>query len=415
MSTTTDEPLTWTLTPAEFAATIERAQRINTRATKRGFTGRISVTGTEREITEQDEAGLTRTRRVVDVEISGEAPCYNGWQFLAAVDSIETESGTEFVLRTAPGVAESHVDRSTLVPGHCSHCTTVRRNRKYTYLVRDVETGATAQVGSTCIKDFTGWEGKPIFISVKDLEEELDEFIGGLGASAPEYSTATIVALAWAISRLYGWVPAAAEWGSRASTKSLVRDYLDGRSKASAELRREIAPEIPAAEEKAQAIIPALLEGLEGDGDYVTNLRVLLRAPFVEGKHLGIVTSAVSAYERMLAATTNKAAKTEEQIQSRYAGTVGEKLEVSGTVTRLVPMESNFGYYPTTNMLVIIQSGTTVAKMATAAAWAFDVEQGDQVVVVGTVKAHEEYRDVQQTVLTRPKLTAHTATEGSTR
>ncbi|MEA5453790.1 hypothetical protein SPF06_03555 [Sinomonas sp. JGH33] len=65
-------------------------------------------------------------------------------------------------------------------------------------------------------------------------------------------------------------------------------------------LRAEIAAEVPAAQEKAATVIAALLEGLEGDGDYVTNLRTLLRGRYVEDRHMGYVVSAVSAYERMV-------------------------------------------------------------------------------------------------------------------
>ena len=141
--------MSWILTPAEYAATVERAASINARATKRGFTGRIEVTGTTREVSETDQAGLNRTYLVVDTEITGEAPCYNGWTFLAAVDTVETADGADFVIRSAPGVEESGVDRSALEAGRCQHCKSIRSNRKYTYLVRNVETGKTVQVGSS--------------------------------------------------------------------------------------------------------------------------------------------------------------------------------------------------------------------------------------------------------------------------
>lgn len=106
----------------QYAATVERATSINARATKRGFTGRIEVTGSTREVTETDQARLKRTHLVVDTEITGEAPCYNGWTFLAAVDTVETADGADFVIRSAPGVEESVVDRSALEAGRYQHC-----------------------------------------------------------------------------------------------------------------------------------------------------------------------------------------------------------------------------------------------------------------------------------------------------
>lgn len=42
-----------------------------------------------------------------------------------------------------------------------------------------------------------------------------------------------------------------------------------------------------------------------------------------------------------------------------------------------------------------------MVKIVTAAAWAYDVDRGDQVTLAGTVKANNEWRGVRQTVLTR--------------
>lgn len=412
------EIITWALSPAEFTATQERAAAINARAAKRGFTGRLEVIGTAREISETDEAGLPRVHTVVDTTITGDAPSYNGWSFLAAVDSIETAEGHDFVLRTAPGVEESGVDRSTLIAGRCQHCNTSRANRRYTYLVRNDETGETVQVGSTCIKDFTGWQGKPVFISAAELAEQLDDFIGGLSTGRAEYSPETIVAAAWAISRISGWVPASAASAGRTSTKEQVVSYLFGTSRADREFQREVAPAIPDAMATAHTIITALLEGLDGEGDYVTNLRVCLRASHVEHRHFGIVVSAIAAYERMTGETARRKAEAEKRNQQRkqfrYAGTKGEKITITGTVTRLMPFSGSYGYTPKTTMLVIVESADTAAKMFTAANWAWDVNQGDTVSISGTVKDHEEYNGVQQTVLTRPKLIVSTPSQQET-
>lgn len=402
------QPTTWALSPEEFAATKDRATKINTRATKRGFTGRLEVTGTPREISETDEAGLHRTRLVYDVAIIGDAPSYNGWTFLAAVDAIETATGADFVLRTAPGIEESGVDRSALAAGRCEHCSTVRANRRYTYLVRNTETGEIRQVGSTCIKDFTGWAGKPVFLSADDVADELRDFLGGFASSGPEYTPETVVAAAWALSRRFGWVPASASHGGR-STRDLVSSYLYGTSRADRELRADVAGDVAEAAGMGATIIAALLDGLTDSGDYVTNLRACLRAASVSHRHLGITVSAVSAYERMIGNRVRRESTETIRRESAYAGELGEKLTITGTVTRLKPIEQHYGYTPTTSMLVIVESGTTVAKTFTAAAWAWDVEQGDEITITGTVKAHEEFNGTKETVLTRPKRVAHTA------
>lgn len=400
------KPHDWVLSPAEFEATQERAVKINDRAVRRGFTGRIKVSGTPREVTETDEAGLERIRLVFDTTVTGEAPCYNGWRFLAAVDAVPTDDGCGFVLRTAPGADASDVDRSRLVAGRCEHCNTTRA-RRHTYLVRNIETDTVRQVGSSCIRDFTGWEGRPVFLSEDEVTDRLREEEGHVGVDVAGYSPATVVAAAWAISRKHGWVPAAA---GGTCTRDRVSGYLYGTSEADRAARRDLAPEVAAAAGMGQTIITALLEGLDGDSDYAVNLATCLRAAYVSPRHLGIVVSAVTAYERLTGEHARRKAEARQRAQeaarSEYAGTIGEKITLTGTITRLLPVTNTFHGIEVATMLVIVQADTATAKMFTGAAWAWDVQQGDMVTITGTVKAHEDYHDVKQTVLTRPKLTA---------
>jgi hypothetical protein len=120
---------------------------------------------------------------------------------------------------------------------------------------------------------------------------------------------------------------------------------------------------------------------------------------------MGLVVSAVAAYERILGLELRRKIQREAAAVSEYAGEVSQKLTVTGTITHLASFESNYGYTPTRNLLIILESGTTVAKIITAAGWAFDVERGQEITVTGTVKAHKEYKGTKQTVLTRARPT----------
>lgn len=392
---------TWVLDPTSFAATIARTEKINARAVRRGFTGRIEVTGTERTVSETGPGGETRTYIVIDTLISGEAPRYGGREFLAAIDTIDTTDGEDFILRTAPGVDAAAVDRSTLTAGYCDHCKAIRTNRIYTFLVRNVETGEVKQVGKTCLRDFTGHQGRPVFIDLDSVIDDVTDFLGSFPHSPLEYAPETIVAVAWAASRAYGWKP-----GSHGgyTTAMAVNDYLFGTTKVAKKVRDDLSPEMPAATAKAKEIIPALLSGLETTSDYTINLTTALRGVCVGSRHFGIVVSAVVAYERMIGDQVRQAAEVKKKAESAYAGTVGDKLTITGTITRARAVDSSFGYHESTSMLFIIEAGTTVLKTVTKAAWAFDVDQGDTVTITATVKSHEDYHGTRQTVVTRPKL-----------
>src|SRR5205807_1101678 len=81
-----DDPVGWLLTPAELEATEAKIAKINERAQRRGFTGRITVESRQVERTTVTEAGLEVTEIRYATTLTGDAPCYNGWTLLATLD-----------------------------------------------------------------------------------------------------------------------------------------------------------------------------------------------------------------------------------------------------------------------------------------------------------------------------------------
>src|ERR1035441_8123071 len=109
------------LTDAELALTLIKISKINERAIKRGWTGRLEVLHTPVTVTETNVAGFQTTSHLHEVKISGSPPSYDGWTFLATLD---WDQNAGLVVRTAPGVVS--VDRTDLKPGACAHCKTDR-------------------------------------------------------------------------------------------------------------------------------------------------------------------------------------------------------------------------------------------------------------------------------------------------
>lgn len=89
-----------------------------------------------------------------------------------------------------------------------------------------------------------------------------------------------------------------------------------------------------------------------------------------------------------------------------WLGSVGEKLTVSGTVVRQVVGEP-FAYGAAAPLLVVVETaeGHTVTTWTTAK-WSDDIENGQAITIAGTVKKHDIYSGVKQTVLTRTKRLA---------
>lgn len=376
---------TWTLTPAEFTATAARVAKINERAAKKGWTGRLTLEG-QQVVREVRANGMVQQQVVVEATLSGEAPSYEGWQFLAAVDTV----GEGFVLRVAPGVGETGVDRSTLEAGRCEHCGTAR-NRKKTYLVREEATGRTLQVGSTCIKDFLGWEGRFVFLDAEGVVREVEA--GGFTHAEPSWTVEFVLAVAAAVVATYGYVRVG-DWNAR-STRDAVSTYLCDNGKAGQAIRDEVGEPDYA---KGLEVGEVLMARLEGSSDYVQNLRTALAADLVGPRQLGLVASALAAYARLTEADAKAKAAEKVGVVNGWVGKEGEKVTVTGTITKAMKVTSDWG----TSVLVLVQTDKGLVKMFTSAAWAWEVKEGEEITLAGKIKALDTYQGVKQTVLTRP-------------
>lgn len=401
------EPFTWALTPGEYAATVEKIAKINARAEKRGFTGRLEVIGTRREETVTNQfTGIQTTRVLVDTRIAGTAPQYNGWTFLARVDALQTETGTTFTLAVAPGV--EHVDRSLVNAGHCDHCNT-DRYRKNTYLVRNTETGETLNVGSSCIKDFLGWSATVVFFSEGDVAGDIDGLVGGGAYREDHYSVDTVLAYAYAAIKAFGWVPGSAYEGI--PTKARVRFALTP-PRVLRDQDREVLETLRAyaAEANEQAAVVRawiLSDEFNGTSTYVDNLKVAVSVDYVTDKQVGILASAPQAYIRHLETAVERAAreaqwaaeKAAKQVSDYIAPVGAKKVRVEGTISaiRYIP-----GDYGTTTLYTILTKDGNLVKWFSSSE-ALGDKEGVEVTIEGTVKAHDDYQGTKSTVLTRCK------------
>lgn len=406
MTMTANETSTIRLTPAEFAATAEKFGKINERAAKKGFTGRLGITGEMVTQTTTDQStGLNKTEVFYDAQITGEAPSYGGWTFLARIDTIPAGVAGEeaFTIATAPGV--EHVDRSLVRAGECDHCGH-NRARKQTMLVRNDETGEVVNVGSTCIKDFLGWDANVVFIFEDTAEREIED-IRSKGFE-PTYTVDTILAYAYAATRAFGWVPASAYDGR--PTADWVRLGLgfyrpNDKERAALETLRAYAAE---ANEKVATIKAWILsDDFSGQSTYVDNLKVAANLPSVTSKQIGLLASAPNAYARHLETEADRkarearwAAEKSAKTASDYIAEVGaKKVLVEGKIDAIRYISGTYG---TTTLYTILTNEGNVVKWF-ASSEALGDQEGREVKITGTVKKHEEYQGIKATVLTRCK------------
>ena len=375
------------LTPAEFGLTSEKMNKLNQRALKRGWTGIITVTGEAfNEITDNG-IGLKRERQMVHTVISGNAPSYDGWTFLARADW--ADGG--MVLFTAPGV--EGIDRSGITEGSCDHCG-INRYRKSTFIVRS-DKGEQLQVGSTCLKDFLGWNTNPVWIMEPSDNDLFGE--GGYGHSTPVYSVDTVLAAAWACVEAFGYVRS----GDNGSTKSTVLAVLDPRTPAERELAKKITPHIAESANAAKMIHEFILsDEFSGYGEYVTNLKNIARSEFVEPRFVGFLVSAPQAWAKSRERSLIRQRENDELV-NEFLGEIGDRLELPVTLKSIRFIEGDWGI---TSLYSFVTDDGHLVKWFSTRAVLNDSDVDKAITITGTVKKHDLYQNTKSTILTRCRV-----------
>jgi len=357
-------------------------------------------------------AKIVGYRRYHFVEIDGEAPVLNGWKFVATLQHVHGEengNGPMSVIRAVPG-EEVPVQYRSADAWTCDHCHK-RIQRRDTYLVRNVTTDEYKQVGSNCLKDFLGHADPHALATYAELLGIANELLEGSGAESGFGGDARFVDLQSFLSftalaiRLDGWVSRKAvreNPNAGSATADRAEELMFPRGSTSVEDRHEPdANDITLADETLAWTATLQDQDANSLNDYLYNLRVVTASPVLERRSLGLAASAVYVYMRQQEKLAERRATQATVANSEFIGTVGEKIEVTATLTLALPIQTDFGastlykfVTPDGNLIVWFSSGQGT-----------DAEIGTMLRVRGTVKRHETRDGIKQTSITRAKVT----------
>lgn len=322
--------------------------------------------------------------------------------FTFVASLVSEEAGV--TVHTAPGQ-----ELGGYVPAgddHCDHCN-VDRNRTRLYLVRDERDGSIIQLGHSCIELYTGIAPKGLWALTFDAElraaaDELSE--GGFGS--PRDTSAEVdrvIALAFAHAE-QGRKYVSTQAYDATPTVELVRSSLfpSRERMTDDEIRYFRAKSVEAAGYLADtALIAAIKDSVNtvaADSDYGRNLRVILAGERVSYRNQGILASLVKVYAKAQQIAAERKASPAAQ---GFLGDVKVRLrDIELTLTTVREMD---GAYGTTTLFVgRTADGHTVKWFASGS---FQFDAGDKLPLkAATVKAHETYNGVDQTVITRGSI-----------
>ena len=321
---------------------------------------------------------------VVDISVDASYQI-SGYSFVALLE--RTSNGN--VIKTASDdvkVPEIYRDRY-----ECDHCKS-NRDRKYTVVLKNDETGEYVQVGKSCCKDYLGRDmaDYAAYLSFYEkLDEDADQLIREFRNYTPCYKFEDIIYQTLERVSRFGYISKSKAYDTGAtSTSSAVYCAFNGRTIG--EEKFEIYEVSNESREKYVEIL-AYLESLTDEDDYHYNIKMLSTLDYIENSNLGLVVSIVGSWLRDTAIKKQR----EEVIPSNYVGEIGERLDIVGTPVCIHSYLGEFGwtyiYKLTINNDVIIWKTNKALD---------EVEM----TIKATVKEHSEYNGVKQTVITRGRI-----------
>lgn len=329
---------------------------------------------------------------VYDVEIQGLAPKYDGWEFVARIDTVEKIITG---LKSFPQKYREH-------NGFCNHCNT-NHQRVKTYIIQKED--EFMEVGGACLKKYTGGLSPEkiarqfeIINSLLDMNYDDFEENGPRGYRDTHNNIHRFISLAKSLKDKYGYVKTNSE-GDDVSTGEFAYRFVTWSFPTSEEAQYYAQFHTQWATQHldyAQSAIDYVM-GIERKNDFILNLQQILRNGYFTQRSHKILAAIVQVYDAyVLGEQQRKIAS----LVSAYQGNIKDKLSVEVTVSfKLV----TFGYYsPQTWLLMKDDNGNVYSWNASKE---LDVVEGDVISITGTVKEHKQYKDVAQTVLTRCKLT----------
>lgn len=416
-------------------ALVAYLEKTNRKARKHGYEQVSWTVGEPEHEEEQRTVHVIGTRFAEDqtyrrevavypVEVEGPLFQIKGWTFAARVEHGDDHSELNLI-KAAPWVEKVPVRYRKTDSSLCEHCNQHRR-RNDTYLISNAETGEWKQVGSTCLKDFLQVASPDAFLfwgylfeAIGDEVDRLeDEHRGSGPARSTHFEKTRVADVAAAWIRRNGYVSVKASTSDTDKTptvmevmKVLDRDAL--RAIALADLKHlpasqrdnaceQIQRDYDLAERFEASITAedrkfageALKWMARGNGnEYLVNLRALEDRSVIKNRDMALFVSGFQAYRRELKFEADNAGK-----KSEHVGKVNERIELGPLTVKVARRLPDNGFGP--SMLYVYEDEERRQfKWFTGSN--FDFEVGDRVEGKATVKAHEYYRDLAQTVLTR--------------
>lgn len=327
-----------------------------------------------------DYEGVSKVAKVhaTMVEVVGQQINVGGssWKFVAHLDHFTTPAIVTTVHDDNGPTVAQYRDYAQ----HCDHCQQ-NRNRRYTFIVENMDTGSRVQVGSTCLQSYFGDVTAANLIQMATWLKAIpawfdnDEFNGS--RRRPYYDT---------LATLEGAAQSILDRGYHKTTGTDTPTKNEAPFLAASQAAIDLA-------EKAIAWIKAL----DTQNGFELDMQAVVGSEWVDyNKHGGILCYVVEAYRKYIA--KQSADKVAEQARTEDCPNDGPKAtkrhQIVGTVIAINEVDDYYGLRVT--LLVMTQGGYKL--FGTCPRSLYDAKQGNSIAFDCKIK----FKDAGYGYIVRP-------------
>ena len=302
-----------------------------------------------------------------------------------------------------PGKELKLPEKYKTAQSYCDHCNTMRARNK-TVVLYNTETKEFKQVGTTCLREYTGGIDADMIAAFEECTKEPTEFTGFTSHSKWYIDIKNFLAGVVASSSLYGYVSksrarAINEENNKTTVEATCDLTVRLMSKTSVEKEWK---DIYESDDTKTFVEEALewIKNLNAESySYFDNLKVVCSAELVELKNIGYAASLIASYKNHLKAEKKKKEAEKQNEMYHYYRNVDDKISLQGNLACVANYDTQFG---TMYVYKMIQS-SCIFVWKTSKYLGID-DSGKEAMITGKIKEQSEFRGVRQNILTRCKV-----------
>ena len=336
---------------------------------------------------------------------------YENWIVIAVLDHHETGNVIHLVEgEWRPSAELALPSRFRTAKSFCEHCNTMRSRNK-TVVIYNTQTKQFKQVGTTCLREYTGGIDAEAIAAFEEAIKSPEEFLGVSGSSKFFIETKDYLSAVVATMSLYGFMSKkkAAEINEEVRYNNNIKRVEATCTKAVHLMTNNEKPNEMSNKwhniyksKDTEAFVEDALEWIKSynePNDFMENLRVICSGSHIKVSDVGFAACLMDLYKRHLEYEKTRKQKEKDNEMYRYYGEVGEKVTLNGKLACVTSYSTQFGVMFIYKM--IYNSAIFVWK--TSKYLGID-DSGAEVNLVGTIKKHSEFRGVKQNMLVRCKV-----------